>query len=170
MSSFFAPCPSGNYNICKLCNAKIKCRPDGSACHINRHIKLKHPDQLSKFPKLSASLGGASKMHDRIMSSSPDQISLKVGDLKLIHPFSLIISGPTSSGKSTVLFQILENLHQSIDTRIQKVVFIYGTYQEVFENYPNIYFTDNLEYMVLKPTIPTIIVLDDVMSAVNIHI
>ena len=53
--------------------------------------------------------------------------------LKLIHPFSLIISGPTSSGKSTLLFNILENLHENITPTIRKVVFIYGAYQEVYK-------------------------------------
>ena len=49
MSSFFSPCPCGDYNICKLCNGKIKCRPDGGTSSINRHVKLKHPDELNKF-------------------------------------------------------------------------------------------------------------------------
>ena len=101
------------------------------------------------------------------MSKTPEEINFNVEDLKLIHPFSLIISGPTSSGKSTLLFQILENLHQNTDTLIQQVVFIYGVYQDVYKNYPNFFFTDNLDYMDLKPSVPTIIVLDDVMSTVN---
>ena len=101
------------------------------------------------------------------MSSTPNEISLKVGDLKLIHPFSLIIAGPTSSGKSTLLFQILDNLHQNTDPAIEQVVFIYGVYQEVYKNYPKIFFTDNFDYMDFKPTVPTVLVLDDVMSVVN---
>ena len=101
------------------------------------------------------------------MSSTPDEISFKVGDLKLIHPFSLIVSGPTSSGKSTLLFQFLENLHLNTDPAIERVVFIYGVYQDVYNKYPKFFFTDNLDYMDLKPTVPTVIVLDDVMSSVN---
>ena len=66
-------------------------------------------------------------------------------DLQLIHPFSLIISGPTSIGKSTLLFQILENLHENTKPTIKNVIFIYGVYQYVYKNYPNIYFTDDLE-------------------------
>ena len=51
MSSLFALCPSGEYNICKLCSGKIKVRPDGGSSDMNRHIKYKHPDQMSKSPK-----------------------------------------------------------------------------------------------------------------------
>ena len=101
------------------------------------------------------------------MSSAPEEINLKTEDLKLIHPFSLIISGPTSSGKSTLLFQILENLHQNTDPAIEKVVFIYGVFQEVYKNYPKFFFTDNFDYMDIKPTVPTVLILDDVMSCVN---
>ena len=89
-------------------------------------------------------------------------------DLKLIHPFSLIISGPTSSGKSTLLFQILDNLQENTKGTIKKVIFIYGVYQEVYENYPSIYFTDDLNWM--DPDVKdesTIIILDDVMSSIN---
>ena len=185
MSSLFAPCPSGDYNICKLCNAKIKCRTDGSLCDINKHMKRKHDSAMYNAPANTLSFRGVhaparipklvgnteqsevSKMYDHILPNTSDQINLKVGDLKLIHPFSLIISGPTSSGKSTLLFQILENLHQNTNPIIEKVVFIYGVYQDVYKNYPNFFFTDNFDYMDLKPAVPTVIILDDVMSTVN---
>lgn len=101
------------------------------------------------------------------MSSTSEVISVNADDLKLIHPFSLIISGPTSSGKSTLLFQILDNLHENMKPVIQKIVFIYGTYQEIYKNYPNIFFTDDLDYMDIKSDVPTIIILDDVMSSIN---
>ena len=81
------------------------------------------------------------------LSSNPNEINFNVEDLKLIHPFSLIVSGPTSSGKSTLIFQILDNLHQNTTPVIEKIVYIYGVYQEVFKNYPNIFFTDNLDFM-----------------------
>ena len=181
--NFFATSAGNPHVTCNLCGMGLKCRIRGSNLDTSsmvKHLRRKHAEDVSKFslggikpsakvPKLAdhSEQPRISNNECNIISSTPDHINLKVEDLKLIHPFSLIISGPTSSGKSTVLFQILENLHKNIDTRIQKVVFIYGVYQEVFENYPNIYFTDNLDYMELKPTVPTIIVLDDVMSAVN---
>merc|ERR1712055_369448 len=98
----------------------------------------------------------------------PNEITLNVEELKLIHPFSLIVSGPTSSGKSTLLFQILNNLHQNTTPAIEKVVYIYGIYQEVFKNYPNIFFTDDLNFMdIERPDVPTVIILDDLMSVLN---
>ena len=101
------------------------------------------------------------------MSCNPNEINLNVKDLKLIHPFSLIVSGPTSSGKSTLLFQILDNLHQNTTPKLEKIVYIYGIYQDIFKNYPNIFFTDDLNFMDLKPEVPTVIILDDLMSVLN---
>ena len=101
------------------------------------------------------------------LSSNPNEINFNVEDLKLIHPFSLIVSGPTSSGKSTLIFQILDNLHQNTTPVIEKVVYIYGIYQDIFKKYPNIFFTDNLEFMDCSTEVPTVIILDDLMSVLN---
>ena len=187
---FFSSSENSPYVICKLCNSTLKCWTVGNKLGTStmvRHLRRKHPKEMSKTPVASLVAptkssfateterdyfvnNQISQEDSYINSVSPtrsDEIKFNPKDLKLIHPFSLIISGPTSSGKSTVLFKILENLHQNTDTTIQKVVFIYGVYQEVFENYPNIFFTDDLDYMDIKPDVPTIIILDDVMSTVN---
>ena len=99
--------------------------------------------------------------------NSTNEINVNVEELKLIHPFSLIVSGPTSSGKSTLLFQILNNLHQNTTPLIEKIVYIYGIYQDIFKNYPNIFFTDNLDFMDCSTEVPTVIILDDLMSVLN---
>ena len=101
------------------------------------------------------------------ISNSTNEINVNVEELKLIHPFSLIVSGPTSSGKSTLLFQILNNLHQNTTPVIEKIVYIYGIYQDIFKNYPNIFFTDNLDFMDCSTEVPTVIILDDLMSVLN---
>ena len=97
------------------------------------------------------------------MSGSLKEFDVKIDDLKLIHPFSLIISGPTSSGKSTLLFQILENLYQNTKPTIEKVVFIYGVFQDCYKNYPNFHFTDDLDYMGVNTNVPTVIIFRDLV-------
>ena len=129
-------------------------------------VSSNQPVNITKCVRDSEQYGNYNNC-SQVISGRPDEVSLKVEDLKLIHPFSLIIAGPTSSGKSTLLFQILENLHQNTNPVIQKVVFIYGVYQEIYKKYPNFFFTDNLDYMDLKPSVPTVIILDDVMSSVS---
>jgi hypothetical protein len=46
MSSLFQPYSNGPYDICNLCHVKIKKRSDGSACNVNRHLRLKHSNAL----------------------------------------------------------------------------------------------------------------------------
>ena len=183
--NFFNTSPDGNYSKCKLCYSSLKNRGNGSTCHMVRHLHTKHPDKLAKSTSLALAVDNnhpplnvekkqdytpfLEQPHDisNIMSKTQNEISFDPVDIKLIHPFSLIISGPTSSGKSFLLFQILDNLHQNIKPVIERVVYIYGVYQEVFKDYPNIFFTDDLDYMDLDTDVPTLIVLDDVMSSIN---
>ena len=87
--------------------------------------------------------------------------------LKLITPFSLVLAGPSGSGKSKFLFELLDNLDSCTKPKIEKVIFIYGVYQDLYKNYPNIHFTDNLQYMKVRPQENTLLILDDCMSQVK---
>jgi hypothetical protein len=87
--------------------------------------------------------------------------------LKLITPFSLVLAGPSGSGKSKFLFELLDNLENCTLPKIEKVIFIYGVYQDLYKNYPNIHFTDSLEYMKVRPPENTLLILDDCMSQVK---
>ena len=101
------------------------------------------------------------------MSPIEKEIYIPKNDLKLRVPFSMIISGPTSSGKSKMLFELLDNLHNNTAPPIEKVVFIYGVWQDMYKNYPDIFFTNDLEYLKVEPEKLTLIVLDDVMSSIR---
>ena len=87
--------------------------------------------------------------------------------LKLITPFSMVIAVPSGSGKSKFLFDLLDNLPLCTNPPIEKVVFIYGVYQSMYKKYPNIHFTENLEAMKIRPVENTLLILDDVMSAIK---
>ena len=87
--------------------------------------------------------------------------------LKLITPFSLVIGGPSGSGKSKFLFDLLDNLPLCTDPPIEKVVFIYGVYQSIYAKYPNIHFTSDLEAMKIRPVEKTLLIIDDCMSAIK---
>ena len=180
------------YKVCKLCNTRIKIHDKATTSNILRHMRDHHPLEsqgpvktmnhgIVEQPPIYVPISGhgpsfREKSHNFLskaqnvgntISINPHAMQIGAEDLKLIHPFSLIVSGPTSSGKSTILFQILENLHQNTKPAIKKVVFIYGTYQEIFKNYPNIFFTDDLDYIEAQCDVPTVIILDDVMSSVK---
>ena len=150
--------------------------PTNSKAELTSDIGNNYPSSListplstpQDFPTLKLNSPQSENVtFNNIMSCNPNEINLFAKDLKLIHPFSLIVSGPTSSGKSTLLFQILDNLHQNTTPVIEKVVYIYGIYQDIFKNYPNIFFTDNLDFMDCSTEVPTVIILDDLMSVLN---
>ena len=84
------------------------------------------------------------------MAPDPKEIFIPKNELKLHTPFSMIISGPTSSGKSKMLFEMIDNLPNNTSPPIEKVVFIYGVWQEMYKNYPDIFFTSDLEYLAFR--------------------
>lgn len=57
-------------------------------------------------------------------------------DLQFKHPFNALFSGPSQSGKTTILRKILENHRETIngiDKPIIKVVWCYGKWQKYYE-------------------------------------
>lgn len=51
----------------------------------------------------------------------------KVYDARFHHPFTCIISGPTGSGKSTFVYNVLKNKDRLIDTDFDYILIIVGT-------------------------------------------
>ena len=95
------------------------------------------------------------------------ELDLDPEDFKLRHPFRLIIAGPTQCGKSHLLFNILDNLTECVNAKFQKIIFIYGVYQPIYDSYPNIHFTDDLDVLKTRPGVPTLLILDDVMNLIK---
>jgi adenylate kinase family enzyme len=53
-------------------------------------------------------------------------------DPNLQHPFCLILSGPSQSGKTTLVKEILKNKDKLIVPKIERVVYAYAEYQSDF--------------------------------------
>lgn len=47
-------------------------------------------------------------------------------DLRLIHPFSLLMEGPSRSGKSSLVNKIIQEKDSCIDKTIKKIIFVYA--------------------------------------------
>jgi hypothetical protein len=91
---------------------------------------------------------------------------------KFKHPFTCLISGPTQSGKTTLIRRILKNyrlLFHNINTTTLKVLWIYGQWQPNY-NLPigeNIIvrFTQNIpDFDKLDEYKPHVIVIDDFLN------
>ena len=87
--------------------------------------------------------------------------------LKLRNYFHLIISGPSQSGKSKLLFDILDNLDTCVNSKFEKIIFVYGVFQDIYKKYKHIHFTNDLEILKIRPGVPTLFILDDVMGSIK---
>ena len=55
-----------------------------------------------------------------------------------LHPFNCIISGPTMSGKTYLLHQIINNIILLVNPTPNKIYYCYKTWQDNFDKLKNI--------------------------------
>jgi len=85
--------------------------------------------------------------------------------LPLRHPFTAIVAGPTSCGKTHFVFRLIDNVSQMIDPPPSKIVYCYGEYQQLFCNYPRVIFHQGLpDLNDFDGREPTLLVIDDLMA------
>jgi len=85
--------------------------------------------------------------------------------LPLRHPFTALIAGPTSCGKTRFVFRLIENAHIMIDPPPRRVIYCYGEYQQLFNGYPHIEFRRGLpDAEDFDGREPVLLILDDLMS------
>ncbi|KAM7406688.1 hypothetical protein PAMP_001045 [Pampus punctatissimus] len=56
-----------------------------------------------------------------------------VFDHRLQHPFSLIVSGPSNSGKTYFVKMLIENVEKCISQKIDNIVYIYSCWQPLYD-------------------------------------
>ena len=56
-------------------------------------------------------------------------------DPRLQGPFTMLIVGPSSSGKSQLVLQLIDNIDSLITPKVKKITYCYSQWQNVFENY-----------------------------------
>ena len=86
-------------------------------------------------------------------------------EVALRHPFALIASGPSSCGKSYFTLRFIKYVEQLVKPKIQKVLWCYGVYQEIFDEHPHIRFHEGLpDINEFDGKERTLLVLDDLMG------
>ncbi len=90
-------------------------------------------------------------------------------DPRFIHPFCMTISGPSQSGKTQFVQELLINKDQSIYPTVSKILYCYTSWQDKFEilkqHIKSIQFYEGLPQLTdLENSHDMIIILDDLMS------
>jgi hypothetical protein len=84
----------------------------------------------------------------------------KAYDLMWKHPFTSVVSGPTSCGKTIFIFKLIENMKEMITPAPTKTVYCYGEYQPLFDNYPRVEFHEGLPDITMFDGASTLLILD----------
>ena len=85
---------------------------------------------------------------------------------RLAHPFTCIVSGPTGGGKSVFTLKLIEHAQQVITPPPERIMYCYGEYQKVFDNYSDVEFHDGLpDLITFDGKSRTLLVLDDLMTS-----
>ena len=91
-------------------------------------------------------------------------------DTRLKHLFTLLMAGPTSSGKTYYVKRLLEGGEDIIQNTPENIIWCYGMDQTLYhgmqETIPNITFVEGVPNdleATLDPSVRNLIVLDDMM-------
>ena len=86
-------------------------------------------------------------------------------------PTTVAIYGPTSSGKTFLVYKIIENRHHMFEQPITKIIWYYNTFQNTFEKYKNqITFVNGLKLLpeyVKKNNHHSLFIIDDLLEDIN---
>ncbi len=84
---------------------------------------------------------------------------------KLQHPFTMIVSGPTSSGKSFFVKDLIKHKQEMFSIVPDKIVWFYGIYQPMYDEIQNVTFIEGLpsKYRDFLGN-HTLFIVDDLMS------
>ena len=95
--------------------------------------------------------------------------SFVIMDVRLQAPFTLGIIAPSQGGKSVFAFRLIDHADVMITPPPKKIIYCYGEYQEIFDNFKHVTFHQGLPDLneFVGNTEPILIILDDLMSEWN---
>ena len=84
------------------------------------------------------------------------------------HPFTAMVVGPTSCGKTRFIFRLIDNVASMIEPAPHRIVYCYGEYQQLFCQYPKVTFHQRLPDMSdFDGKEPVLLIVDDLMQETN---
>jgi GTPase SAR1 family protein len=89
-------------------------------------------------------------------------------DVRLKHPFTCAVAGPTGCGKTLFVFRLIRHASQVIDPPSQKIVYCYGEFQPLFSEFPDVEFQEGLpDVGRFDGRFRCLLILDDLMNEAN---
>ncbi len=106
------------------------------------------------------------------MSRSHDVYAEEGFDFRLQFPFSAVISGPSSSGKTVFVKKLLCNADKVISVKIENIVFLYSCRQPLYDELSALFDIKFIEGIpksltdenLLPPDKKSILICDDLME------
>lgn len=80
--------------------------------------------------------------------------------LKLRLPLTSVVSGPTCSGKTSFLAKLLDNREQMFHPPVERVIYSYKKWQDIFEKMPDVEFVRGMDFE-LDRSKRTLLIIDD---------
>jgi hypothetical protein len=65
-------------------------------------------------------------------------------DVRLKHPFTCTVAGPSTSGKTWFVFRLIKHVDQLIVPAPEKILYCYGEFQPSFSDFPEVEFHEGL--------------------------
>jgi hypothetical protein len=88
-------------------------------------------------------------------------------DFTLFTPFTMCVLGPTFSGKSEFVLDLIKRRHEVTLDKLDKVVYVYSEMQPRFKDFakenPDVTFTNQLDQVKKLAKENTLIIFDDLM-------
>jgi len=85
--------------------------------------------------------------------------------LPLLHPFTVLVAGPTGCGKTNFVFKLIDDVDVMVQPSPSRIVYCYGEYQKLFANYPQVEFRRGLpDFENFDGSEPVLLVIDDLMN------
>ena len=89
-------------------------------------------------------------------------------DSRLAQPFTCIVSRPTGSGKSVFTLKLIEHAREVISPPSELMLYCYGEYHQIFDNYSGVQFHDGLpKVSSIDGKKRTLLVTDDLMTSAD---
>ena len=77
-------------------------------------------------------------------------------DPRLQHPFSMVVSGPSNSGKTYFVKTVIENMDRLFSEKIENIVYIYSCWQPKYDDLlkiRNIHFIEGIPKSLCDDTV-----------------